>query len=118
MLPRSAHYSLDKAQKAQLKHKTFCGNEIVAGTRRLCLMNMFLYNIGEIDGDVLISPNDAFVAAPTQSFNYAPANPPFGKQSSMSFTNEEGKEEKDDLRLPNEHSPHTKKEAPALWGSG
>src|SRR6476659_4014781 len=24
------HYSLDKAQKAQLKHKTFCGNEIVA----------------------------------------------------------------------------------------
>lgn len=91
------HYSLDKAQKAQLKHKTFCGNEIVASTRRLCLMNMFLHNVGEIDGDVLISPNDALVAPPTQSFDYVLANPPFGKKSSMSFTNEEGEEEKDDL---------------------
>jgi len=26
------------------------GNEIVANTRRLCLMNMFLRNTGEIDG--------------------------------------------------------------------
>jgi type I restriction enzyme M protein len=53
------NYRLDKAQKAFLKHKTFNGAEIVAGTRRLCLMNMFLHNIGAIDGDVLISPNDA-----------------------------------------------------------
>ena len=36
-----------------LKHKTFFGNEIVAGTRRLALMNMFLHNIGEIDGESL-----------------------------------------------------------------
>ena len=26
--------------------KTFFGHEIVANTRRLCLMNMFLHNIG------------------------------------------------------------------------
>ena len=58
---------LDKAQKALLKHGTFYGNEIVANTRRLCLMNMFLHNIGEIDGDVMISPNDALVAANGQS---------------------------------------------------
>lgn len=38
-------YALDKAQKAFLKHATFRGNEIVAGTRRLCLMNMFLHGI-------------------------------------------------------------------------
>jgi type I restriction enzyme M protein len=37
-LTSPANYDLDKAQKAQLKYKTFCGNEIVAGTRRLCLM--------------------------------------------------------------------------------
>jgi len=92
-----ANYKLDKAQKAFLKHKTFNGNEIVAGTRRLCLMNMFLHNIGEIDGDVLISPNDALVAASAQSFDYVLANPPFGKKSSMSFTNDAGEEETDDL---------------------
>ncbi len=96
-LTNPANYSLDKAQKAQLKYKTFQGNEIVAGTRRLCLMNMFLHNIGEIDGDVMISPNDALVAASPQSFDYVLANPPFGKKSSMSFTNDEGEEETDDL---------------------
>ncbi len=91
------NYRLDKAQKAFLKHKTFNGNEIVAGTRRLCLMNMFLHNIGEIDGDVLISPNDALVAASAQTFDYVLANPPFGKKSSMSFTNDAGEEETDEL---------------------
>jgi type I restriction enzyme M protein len=91
------YYDLDKAQKAALKYKTFHGNEIVASTRRLCLMNMFLHNIGEIDGDVLISPNDALVAPSGQSYDYVLANPPFGKKSSMSFTNEEGEEETDDL---------------------
>jgi type I restriction enzyme M protein len=91
------NYDLDKAQKAALKYKTFYGNEIVANTRRLSLMNMFLHNIGEIDGDVLISPNDSLVAPSSQSFDYVLANPPFGKKSSMSFTNDEGEEETDDL---------------------
>ena len=80
-----------------LKHDTFFGNEIVAGTRRLALMNMFLHNIGEIDGDSPISPNDALVAAPAQTYDYVLANPPFGKKSSMSFTNEEGEQETDAL---------------------
>ena len=61
-------------------------------------MNMFLHNIGEIDGDVLISPNDALVAPPARRLTtYVLANPPFGKKSSMSFTNDEGEEETDDL---------------------
>ena len=91
------NYQLDKAQKTKLKYKTFYGNEIVANTRRLCLMNMYLHNIGEIDGDVLISSNDSLVAPSSQSYDYVLANPPFGKKSSMSFTNEEGEEETDDL---------------------
>jgi type I restriction enzyme M protein len=88
---------MDKTQKAFLKHETFNGNEIVAGTRRLALMNMFLHNIGEIDGDSMVSPNDALVASSPKSFDYVLANPPFGKKSSMSFTNDEGEQEKDDL---------------------
>ena len=91
------HYQLDKKQKEFLKHETFHGNEIVANTRRLCLMNMFLHNIGEIDGDVSVSPNDALVAPSAKTYDYVLANPPFGKKSSMSFTNEEGEQETDDL---------------------
>lgn len=92
-----AAHALDKPQKAFLKHETFYGNEIVAGTRRLALMNMFLHNIGEIDGDSMISPNDALVASSPKTYDYVLANPPFGKKSSMSFTNEDGEQEKDDL---------------------
>ena len=91
------NFRLDKQQKAFLKHKAFHGNEIVANTRRLCLMNMFLHNIGEIDGDAPISPNDSLVADAGERFDYVLANPPFSKKSSMSFTNEEGEQEKDDL---------------------
>ncbi|BAP77618.1 N-6 DNA methylase [Pseudomonas sp. MT-1] len=93
----AANPNLDKAQKDFLKNHTFFGNEIVASTRRLCLMNMLLHNIGEIDGESSISPNDSLIADNGQRFDYVLANPPFGKKSSMSFTNAEGEQEKDDL---------------------
>ena len=64
-----AEHPMDKTQKAFLKHETFFGNEIVASTRRLALMNMFLHNIGEIDGDSMISPNDALVADSGRRFD-------------------------------------------------
>ena len=90
-------HQMNRSQNAFLKHDTFNGNEIVAGTRRLALMNMFLHNIGEIDGDSMVSPNDALVASSAKTYDYVLANPPFGKKSSMSFTNDEGEQEKDDL---------------------
>lgn len=96
-LSDAKNYQLDKEQKHFLKHQTFHGNEIVANTRRLCLMNMFLHNIGEIDGESLVSPNDALIAPSPVSVDYVLANPPFGKKSSMSFTNEEGEQETEDL---------------------
>lgn len=93
----SAGETLDKKAKAFLKRETFYGNEIVPNTRRLCLMNMFLHNIGEIDGDAPVSPNDALIADSGQRIDYVLANPPFGKKSSMSFTNDDGEQEQDDL---------------------
>jgi len=92
-----AAHKMDRSQKDFLKHETFYGNEIVASTRRLALMNMFLHNIGEIDGEGTISSNDALVAPSANTYDYVLANPPFGKKSAMSFTNEEGEQEKDDL---------------------
>lgn len=92
-----ANPALTKEQKVFLKNDTFHGNEIVAGTRRLCLMNMLLHNIGDIGGNSSISPNDALIADGGLRVDYVLANPPFGKKSSMSFTNAEGEQEKDDL---------------------
>ncbi len=88
---------LDIEQKEFLKFKTFSGNEIVANTRRLCLMNMFLHNIGDINSASFISPNDSLIADTGKRFDYVLTNPPFGKKSSMTFTNEEGKQEKETL---------------------
>lgn len=88
---------LDKEAKKFLKYNTFHGNEIVAGTRRLALMNLFLHNIGDIDSDSSIAPTDALIAPPQTTYDYILANPPFGKKSSMTFTNEDGEQEKEDL---------------------
>ena len=92
-----ANHALDREQKEFLKFKTFFGNEIVAGTRRLALMNLFLHNIGDITSDNFISPTDALIADDGKRFDYVLANPPFGKKSSQTFTNEAGEQEKEDL---------------------
>jgi type I restriction enzyme M protein len=88
---------LDKRQKEFLRDKTFYGNEIVPNTRRLCLMNMFLHNIGELVGEPSVERSDALVSEPKQKVDYVLANPPFGKKSSMTITNEEGEEDRDAL---------------------
>lgn len=93
-----AAQDLDKDQRSFLKNQTFFGNEIVANTRRLCLMNLFLHGIGDISAkESFISSEDALLSAPKTTFDYVLANPPFGKKSSMTITNEEGEEEKEDL---------------------
>jgi type I restriction enzyme M protein len=60
-------------------------------------MNLFLHNIGDIDSENAISPNDSLVADPGVRYDYVLTNPPFGKKSSMTFTNEEGEQEREDL---------------------
>ncbi len=89
--------SLNKEQKAFLRNGTFHGNEIVANTRRLCLMNLFLHNIGELDGEPAVLRSDALLTEPARKVDYVLANPPFGKKSSMTITNEEGEEDRDAL---------------------
>jgi type I restriction enzyme M protein len=58
---------------------------------------MFLHNIGDLIGESMISSQDALIASSPESFDYVLANPPFGKKSSMTFTNDEGEQEEEDL---------------------
>lgn len=92
-----SHGALDTEQKRKLKDETFSGNEIVANTLRLCLMNLFLHGIGEMDGESPISSNDALVSPPSKKVDMVLANPPFGRKSSMTFTNDEGEADSEDL---------------------
>jgi len=88
---------LDADQKKFLKTKTFFGNEIVPTTRRLCIMNMYLHNIGELDGTPSISPDDSLIADSGQRFDYVITNPPFGTKSSQTVTNDKGEEVKESV---------------------
>ncbi|OJU86855.1 MAG: DNA methyltransferase [Burkholderiales bacterium 66-5] len=89
--------ALSRPQQKFLREATFFGNEIVPNTRRLCLMNLFLHNIGELEGEPAVERSDALIAEPTRRVDYVLANPPFGKKSSMTITNEEGEEDRDAL---------------------
>jgi len=89
--------ALNVLEKRALKHGTFFGNEIVPGTRRLCLMNLVLHGIGDLQGDPAVERADALIAEPARMVDLVLANPPFGKKSSMTITNEEGEEDRDAL---------------------
>jgi len=96
-LTNPENHQLDRTQKEALKSRTFFGNEFVASTRRLCLMNMYLHNIGEIGGDVTVAAGDSLAADPGERYDYVLTNPPFGKKSSITVTNERGEQEKQSL---------------------
>lgn len=91
------NYSLDREQKEFLKNETFYGNEIVPATYKTALMNLYLHNIGDIYGKVPIVQGDALLTDPSYRVDYVLTNPPFGKKSSITFTNEEGKQEEEEL---------------------
>jgi type I restriction enzyme M protein len=92
-----SHLKLDKDQKTFLRYSTFKGWEIVPNTVRLCLMNLFLHNIGDLNSEPPISRNDSLISKPSETFDYVLANPPFGKKSSITITNDEGEQERESL---------------------
>lgn len=91
------NYSLDREQKEFLKDKTFYGNEIVGATFKTALMNLYLHNIGDIYIEAPVTFGDALLTDPGYRVDYVLTNPPFGKKSSITFTNEDGEQEDEDL---------------------
>ena len=96
-IANASHYTLDREKKEFLKNQTFYGNELVPTTFKLCLMNLYLHNIGDIYGNLPVTLGDALLTDPGIRVDYVLTNPPFGKKSSITFTNEEGEEESEDL---------------------
>ena len=80
-----------------MKNDTFYGNELVRNTFKMALMNLYLHNIGDIYGNVPVTLGDALLTDPGYRVDYVLTNPPFGKKSSISVTNEEGEEEDEEL---------------------
>lgn len=90
------NYKLDKEQLKFLKYNTFRGFDVADSVVRLCAMNLYLHSLsGEKDSP--IQTKDSLQADTGDRFDLVLTNPPFGKKSSVTITNEEGKEEKADL---------------------
>ncbi len=91
------NFSLDREEKEFLKNETFFGNELVQTTFKMALMNLYLHNIGDIYGNIPVTQGDSLLSDPGYRVDYVLTNPPFGKKSSITMTNEEGEEEEEEL---------------------
>ena len=87
--------SLDPAQKKHLRTNFVHGWELVPGTARLAIMNLYLHGINA-DPCPIHSGVDSLANDPGARFSVVLTNPPFGKKSSFSIVNEEGDLEKED----------------------
>jgi len=91
--------NLDPTQKKHLRSGAFTGWEIVDNTARLCAMNMLLHGIESPDSDSPVHVDDALRDDPGERFDLVLANPPFGKKSSVTIVNAEGKAEKQKMTI-------------------
>lgn len=89
------HHQLDKEQKKFLKFATFTGTDIVDNVVRLCVMNLYLHGIGGEESPIEVG--DSLISDPGDRFNTVLTNPPFGKKSSITIVNGEGKADKESL---------------------
>ena len=85
-MTRNPH--LDKDQKEFLRFKTLSGKDIVDSVARLCAMNLYLHGIGGEESPIEVG--DSLISDPGQRFDIVLTNPPFGKRSSVTISNENG----------------------------
>jgi len=101
----SGNYALDKDQKKFLKFNTLTGKDIVDGVARLCVMNLYLHGIeGPASAEASagrdespIGVGDSLISDPGDRFDIVLTNPPFGKKSSITIVNGEGKADRETL---------------------
>jgi len=91
----SAHYQLDVEQKRFLRFSTFSGKDIVDSVARLCVMNLHLHGIGGETSPIEVG--DSLISDPGTRYDMVLTNPPFGKKSSITLTNSEGKTDREAL---------------------
>jgi type I restriction enzyme M protein len=95
----STNPNLDRDQKQHLRSGAFTGWEIVDNTARLAAMNLLLHGIESPDSDSPIHVDDALRADPGERFDMVLTNPPFGKKSSVTIVNAEGKAERQSMTV-------------------
>ncbi len=94
------HFQLDKEQKQFLKFSALRGKDIVDGVARLCVMNLYLHGIGGEESPIEVG--DSLTSDPGERYDMVLTNPPFGKKSTITIVNAEGKADKESLTYERE----------------
>lgn len=85
---------LDRKAQRFVNEEAIHGNDIVPNVTRLCAMNLYLHGMG---GDQpLVTTGDSLAKKPSP-VDMVLTNPPFGKKSSVTIINDEGKAEKEKI---------------------
>tara|TARA_R110002012_G_scaffold322047_2_gene554270 strand:+ start:12865 stop:13764 length:900 start_codon:yes stop_codon:yes gene_type:complete len=85
---------LTDAERWFIKFETFHGWEIEKATARLCLMNLYLHGIGDLEETPEVHVVDSLKEKP-EKVDIVLANPPFGKSSSDIPTTDKKQDGKD-----------------------
>ena len=76
--------TMDREQKNFLKFNTFSGNDIVDNVVRLCVMNLYLHDIGGQESPITTA--DSLSRDTADRYDIVLTNPPFGNRSSITIT--------------------------------
>ena len=91
------HPTMNREQSEHLRNDALHGWEIVDSAARLGVMNLYLHGIG---GDrTNIRVDDSLRAQPDDHYDMVLTNPPFGRTSTLTFVNEEGRTERQSLTV-------------------
>jgi type I restriction enzyme M protein len=93
-LTQGNRFKLDKEQKEWLKHHAFHGWEIADQPARMCVMNLFLHGVQSLEDESPVTVVDALMSKPSDEFDMVLTNPPFGRKSSYTIVNGNGKADK------------------------
>ena len=89
--------TMNREQSEFLRNDSRRGWEIVDSAAQLGVMNLYLHGIG---GDrTNIKVDDSLRAQPDDHYDMVLTNPPFGRTSTLTFVNEEGRTERQSLTV-------------------
>ena len=86
-----ANPSLDRKTQRFINEEALHGTDIVPSVTRLCAMNLYLHGLGGSDRTI-VETADSLAKRPA-IVDMVLTNPPFGKKSSITVINDEGKRE-------------------------
>ena len=81
--------TMNREQKNFLKFNTFSGNDIVDNVVRLCVMNLYLHDIGGQESPITTA--DSLSRDTGERYDIVLTNPPFGNRSSITIATDGGK---------------------------